>query len=86
MGFTPTPVQILIVLALGVLIFGKNLPDVAKQIGSAFGEFKKGLREMSDLSKMSADEKVAKKVRADDDLESTEKHHPVGTKFVPPEG
>ena len=35
----------IIVLVLGVLIFGKNLPAVAKQIGSALLEFRKGLDE-----------------------------------------
>lgn len=37
------PWEIGIVLVLGVLIFGKRLPEVGKNVGKSFVEFKKGL-------------------------------------------
>ena len=43
------PLTVIIVLVLGVLFFGKNLPAVAKQIGSALIEFRKGLDEWKEV-------------------------------------
>jgi|GEM_PF-1689588 len=38
--------QLFILLAVGVLLFGSRLPDVAKSIGRSIFEFKKGLNDM----------------------------------------
>ena len=40
----PQGAEWLVILALGLLIFGKRLPDVGKGIGQAIGKFKEGLR------------------------------------------
>jgi sec-independent protein translocase protein TatA len=37
------PQQILMLLAIGILLFGRNLPEVARSIGKGVLEFKKGL-------------------------------------------
>ena len=39
----PGPGSMLIILMLGVLLFGKRLPEIGKTIGKGFLEFKKGL-------------------------------------------
>ena len=36
--------EILVILALGVLVFGKRLPDVGRNVGRGIVEFKKGLK------------------------------------------
>ena len=41
----PQGAEWLVILALGLLIFGKRLPDVGKGIGQAIGKFKQGLKE-----------------------------------------
>ena len=41
----PSFMQLLVILVVALLIFGKRLPDVAKSLGKSFGEFKKGLNE-----------------------------------------
>jgi len=40
--------EILALLFVGVLIFGKRLPDVGRNIGRGIVEFKKGLRGIED--------------------------------------
>ena len=42
---TPGPGTILILLMLGVLLFGKRLPEVGKNIGKGLLEFKKGMND-----------------------------------------
>lgn len=42
-AFTLGTQQILILLALGVLLFGKRLPEVGRSLGKALQEFKGGL-------------------------------------------
>jgi sec-independent protein translocase protein TatA len=40
------PIEVLIVLVIGVLLFGKNLPAVGRQLGKGLMEFKKGLNDI----------------------------------------
>lgn len=42
----PGPVELLIILGIGLLIFGKRLPEVGRSIGKTIVEFKKGMREV----------------------------------------
>jgi sec-independent protein translocase protein TatA len=44
----PGPTQILIILALGVLFFGKRLPEIGRSLGKGIVEFKKGLKGLED--------------------------------------
>jgi len=40
--------EIVILLVLGVLVFGKRLPEVGKNFGRSIVEFKKGLKGVGD--------------------------------------
>lgn len=40
--------EMLILLVLGVLLFGKKLPEVGKSLGKSIIEFKKGLQGVED--------------------------------------
>ena len=44
----PGPGSMLIILMLGVLLFGKRLPEIGKTIGKGFLEFKKGLDDIKE--------------------------------------
>lgn len=43
-----SPVEMLFVAIIGLLLFGKRLPDVAKQLGKGLMEFKKGMAGIDD--------------------------------------
>jgi sec-independent protein translocase protein TatA len=49
LGFwTPGPLEIILILAVLVLVFGRRLPDIARSVGQSFTEFKKGISEAKD--------------------------------------
>jgi sec-independent protein translocase protein TatA len=41
----PGPMEMIILAALGLLIFGRRLPEVGRNIGKGIVEFKRGLKE-----------------------------------------
>lgn len=46
LGFwTPGPLEIILILAVLVLVFGRRLPDIARSLGKSLSEFKKGVHE-----------------------------------------
>ena len=59
--FSPSPIQLMIVLIIALLLFGNRLPSVMRSLGKSVVEFKKGVNGiedgMSDAMK-SADKKA----------------------------
>lgn len=50
-GFLPAgigPTEMIVFGIIALLLFGKNLPDVAKSLGKGLVEFKKGMRGIQD--------------------------------------
>jgi sec-independent protein translocase protein TatA len=43
-----SPWQLLIVLGIGVLLFGRRLPEIGRYLGKGIVEFKKGLKGLED--------------------------------------
>ena len=84
---TLTPFHIIIVLILGVLFFGKNLPGVARQVGSALLELRKGLNEWKEdygrSTGVGERTDVSRSVCGAKE-ETGECFEPLGTRFVPP--
>ena len=81
------PITMLFILGLGVLLFGKNLPDVARQVGLGFMEFKRGLGELKGTFDVGSLDAVSSssKDRSDEYTEpSALGHESIGTKFEPP--
>ena len=84
------PAEMMIVLVIGVLLFGKNLPNVGRSLGKSLMEFKNGLSDIksevnaatymepSSSSSQSSSSLAAKQYTSDDDDE------PTAPKFEPP--
>ena len=51
-GFwTPGPLELVIILIVAVLVFGRRLPEIARGLGKSLTEFKKGLKEADDVKR-----------------------------------
>jgi sec-independent protein translocase protein TatA len=73
----------LVVLVIGVLLFGKNLPSVGKQLGRSLMEFKKGLSDIqSEVNAAAYSEPV--KSRSTQRYVAEEYDEPTAPKFEPP--
>jgi len=42
----PGPMEIIVILLVGLLIFGRRLPEVGRSLGKSIVEFKKGIRDV----------------------------------------
>jgi sec-independent protein translocase protein TatA len=78
--FGLSPVEIMIVGAVAVLLFGSRLPSVARSLGKSMTEFKKGLHGIEDEvnTASSRSTRVTNYAPADDRDEAT------APKFEPP--
>lgn len=96
---TPGGTEMLMLLILAVLLFGKNLPDVARSVGKTFSDFKRGLqgiesefrnvtRDVSDATNISGTASTSKaKTKAatsDTDDNEEDRREAIAPKFVPP--
>ena len=79
---TINPFAIIVILVLGVLFFGKNLPGVARQIGTALVEFRKGLDDWKEVRQRSTCDGKGKTTVVRNEPE--EHFESLGTKFEPP--
>jgi sec-independent protein translocase protein TatA len=48
LSFIFSPQDILLILVLGVLLFGRKLPELGRSVGKTFVEFKKGVKGLED--------------------------------------
>jgi sec-independent protein translocase protein TatA len=78
--WTPGPFELLVILIIAVLLFGRRLPEIARGLGKSMTEFKKGIREaeetkdelVNDVRKIGDDvAKETKKAAGMDEPEDT---------------
>jgi len=46
--WTPSPFELVVIMVIALLLFGKRLPEVARSLGKGVVEFKKGLKGVED--------------------------------------
>ena len=76
--WTPGPFELVIILIIAVLLFGRRLPEIARGLGKSLTEFKKGVHEVeetkddlvSDVKKIKDD--VAEEVKDAAGLDESE--------------
>lgn len=61
LAWTPGWVELVVVLVVAVLLFGRRLPDIARSVGKSLTEFKKGIRETEDDVNKATDTEDSKK-------------------------
>lgn len=80
------PIQMMLIGAIAVLLFGKRLPEVAKSVGKQLFELRKGLRSIEDVIHSAGDTTAS----SDFSAERTYQHHAedhdeaTAPKFEPP--
>ncbi|NLH15825.1 MAG: twin-arginine translocase TatA/TatE family subunit [Phycisphaerae bacterium] len=45
MAWMPGPWELMVILVVAILLFGRRLPEIARGMGKSITEFKKGLNE-----------------------------------------
>ncbi len=71
--------EILLLLLLGVLLFGRKLPDIGRSLGKTVVEFKKGVKGLEE--EVSGDGPVNRTVIEPEPVRAPQRISPVAPKF-----
>jgi sec-independent protein translocase protein TatA len=89
--FGLSPFELVVIGVIAVILFGSNLPDVARKLGGSYREFRRGLNEVQQQFRMA--EYEARKTFSSLDApakakpaeeEEDEPSGPTAPKFTPP--
>ncbi len=77
MFFNPGPQEMIVVGIVALLLFGKRLPEVARNLGKGSSEFKKGMSGMQDEIRSSTSDSYRPSEYKPDSSTSTSANRPV---------
>ncbi len=71
------PLQLVIILALGLLIFGRRLPEIGRSLGKSIVEFKKGIAGIQDEIDEASRQESSKQIsdKKESSVETAEGEH-----------
>ena len=52
MGWTPGPIELIVILIVVLLIFGKRIPNTMRSLGKGILEFKRGMKDAQTPEKL----------------------------------
>ncbi len=78
--FSPGPMEMLIIGAIAVLLFGKRLPEVGRSLGKGIVEFKKGIHGIEDEIESASSESTSSIPHSD----AEDREEATVPKFEPP--
>lgn len=78
------PMEMIIVMGVAVLLFGKRLPEVGRSLGKGIVEFKKGLRGIEDELDISGPPATVSSRRSEGPARASESSEMSVPKFEPP--
>lgn len=89
--FGLSPFELVVIGVIAVVLFGGNLPEVARKLGGSYREFRRGLNEVQQQFR-NAEYEAKKTLQMDDtskfstdtDDEEDEPSEPSAPKFTPP--
>lgn len=76
----PGPGEMLVILAIAVLLFGKRLPEVGRSLGKGIVEFKKGIHGIEE----DIDSATTATKKSDSHDEADDRDEATAPKFEPP--
>ena len=77
------PTEMIIIGVIGVLLFGKRLPEVGRSLGKSFIEFKRGIRGIEDeINSAGSDNRSSRPAGKFNDID--DRDEATAPKFEPP--
>lgn len=76
-------VELIVLAVVAVILFGRKLPEVARNVGSSYAQFRQGLSELQSSMNEVKDEISLNNLEYDNDDDYNQVYEP-GPKFEPP--
>lgn len=78
--FGLSPVEVMVIGVVAVLLFGSNLPSVARSMGKSMSQFKKGMQDLKD--ELNVADSRPQQIRRYHEID--DRDEPTAPKFEPP--
>ncbi|HJT34480.1 MAG TPA: twin-arginine translocase TatA/TatE family subunit [Pirellulales bacterium] len=75
-----SPVEVMVIGVVAVLLFGSNLPSVARSMGKSMSQFKKGMQDLKD--ELNVADSRPQQIRRYHEID--DRDEPTAPKFEPP--